>query len=301
MVNYLHAISFTWNSEVSKHAYLKALRCPKSFRKFWSERKKWQSNIGDAISTCLDALEETGIDSDGEYDESIGKPESSKGDDSDDGNTSTIQTATAAPLPNSLISVNSDTCRFFEEWVVTLFRSEHTWTGFLEDFEDSLTMAVVGMNCLDFHDQNGSGRRCSLSSQSKGYPVLQTSLQINESLLSGSSTRPKKEKVDSDGKTIWNARELKRGTMFRLGNHGALEVVSGSSELCPVVLEWKGLRGGKSVGGILKEMKNVGINKSLLGRGVELHHKEFIRGFWEIKPLPVLVLSKSAKVRLGRD
>ncbi|TGO10582.1 hypothetical protein BTUL_0131g00230 [Botrytis tulipae] len=324
MVNYLHAISFRWDNGVCESSYLKALRCPKSFRKFWKADKDWQTNIGDAISKCLDALEETGIDednqelsafwvesfdaegdSDGEDDDdSIGQPGSIKGNITGGGIQSPVQNNIAIGLPtppNSLISLDLDTCNFFEEWIVTLFRSEHTWTGFLEDSEESLTMVVVGKQCLDFHDQDGFGRCCSLAAKTKGYPVLQTSLQINESLLSNCSAKLKQEKVVSSKKTIWNAHELKRGTTFCLGNHGTLEVISGSSKLCPTVVEWRGVKGGKSVGGILKEVKNVGINENLLGKSVEKHHKEFIRGYWEVKPLPVLVLSKSTKVRFGKD
>ncbi|KAJ8069538.1 hypothetical protein OCU04_003188 [Sclerotinia nivalis] len=316
MVNYLHAISFVWGAGVCERTYLKALRCPKSFRKFWKAHKEWQPNIGDAISKCLDALEETGIDednqelsafwvesfdavgdSDGEDDDDfLGQPDATKDDDSDHGNQSAVQVTTATGIPTppkSLISLDSDSCKFFEEWIVTLFRSEHTWTGFLEDSEKSLTMAVVGMNCLDFHDRDGFGRCCSLLSKPKGYPVLQTSLQINESLLSGYLGKLKQEKVDGGRKIIWNARELKRGTTFCLGNHGRLEVISGPSKLCPVVVEWMGVKGGKIVGGLMKEMKNVGVNENLFGKGVEKHHKEFIRGCWEVKPLPVLILSKT--------
>ncbi|KAF5877105.1 putative transcription factor cys6 protein [Botrytis fragariae] len=324
MVNYLRAISFTWDNGICESSYLKALRCPKSFRKIWKAHKDWQANIGDAISKCLDALEETGIDednqelsafwvesfdadgdSDGEDDDdSIGQPDSIKNSTTGGGIQSPVQNniATGLPTPpNILVSVDLDTCKFFEEWIVTLFRSEHTWTGFLEDSEESLTMVVVGKECLDFHNQDGFGRCCSLTTKTKGYPVLQTSLQINESLLSNCSIKLKQEKVDSSKKPIWNAHELKRGTTFCLGNHGTLEVISGSSKLCPTVVEWKGVKGGKSVGGILKEVKNVGVNENLLGKSVEKHHKEFIRGCWEVKPLPILVLSKSTKVRFGKE
>lgn len=194
MVNYLHAISFTWDNSVCESLYLKALRCPKSFRKFWKAHKDWQTNIGDAISKCLDALEETGIDednqelsafwvesfdvegdSDGEDDDdSIGQPDSIKNNITGSGIQSPVQNNIAIGLPtppNSLISLDLDTCKFFEEWIVTLFRSEHTWTGFLEDSEESLTMVVVGKECLDFHDQDGFGRCCSLTAKTKGYPV----------------------------------------------------------------------------------------------------------------------------------
>jgi hypothetical protein len=310
MVNYLHGISFSWVSDICKEAYLKALRCPRSFRKFWKAHKEWQENIGNAISKCLDALDETGIDedsqelsafwvesfdedgdSDGEADDdSVAQPDPSDKDDSDDDR---AQGPTALPTPPDS-TLSSQCSKFFEEWVVTLFRSEHTWTGFLQDSEESLTMAVVEMTCLDFHDQDGFGRNCSLSSKAKGYPVLQTSLHVNESIVS--SCRLKQEKVSSGQQTIWNARELKKGTSLPLGNHGNLEVVSASSKLCPVIVEWKGVKSE-----LLKEVKNVAINEKLLGRGAEKHHHEFIRGTWEVKPLPVLVLSKSTKVRFSKD
>ncbi|PQE07794.1 hypothetical protein CJF31_00007621 [Rutstroemia sp. NJR-2017a BVV2] len=310
MVNYLNGISFFWVSDTCKEAYLKALRCPRSFRKFWKAHKEWRENIGDAISKCLDALEETGIDedsqelsafwvesfdedgdSDGEADDdSVGQPDPSDKDDSDD---DSAHGPTALPTPpNSTLA--SQCSKFFEEWVVTLFRSEHTWTGFLQDSEESLTMAVVEMTCLDFHDQDGFGRNCSLSPTAKGYPVLQTSLHVNESIIS--SCKLTQEKVSSGQQTIWNARELKKGTSLALGNHGNLEVISSSSKLCPVIVEWKGVKSE-----LLKEVKNVAINEKLLGRGAEKHHHEFIRGTWEVKPLPILVLSKSTKVRFSKD
>ncbi|PQE30331.1 hypothetical protein CJF32_00008233 [Rutstroemia sp. NJR-2017a WRK4] len=307
MVNYLHGISFSWISDKCKEAYLKALRCPKSFRKFWKTHKEWQENIGDAISKCLDALDETGIDedsqelsafwvesfdedgdSDGEADDdSVGQPDPT---DSDDDSARYL-----AALPTPPDSTLASQCsKFFEEWIVTLFRSEHTWTGFLQDSEESLTMAVVEMTCLDFHDQDGFGRNCSLSPKAKGYPVLQTSLHVNESIIS--SCKLTQEKVSSGQQTIWNARELKRGTSLALGNHGNLEVLSPSSKLCPLIVEWKGVKSE-----LLKEVKNVAINEKLLGRGAEKHHHEFIRGTWEVKPLPILVLSKSTKVRFSKD
>ena len=117
-------------------------------------------NIGDAISTCLDALEETGIDEDsGELNalwvESFDIEGDLDGESDDD--TSTSRTI--------LRQVTTDTCElylsFCEEYIAKLFRSEYTWTGFLQDSEESLTIAIVGMTCLDFIHQNGYGRRCT--------------------------------------------------------------------------------------------------------------------------------------------
>jgi hypothetical protein len=79
---------------------------------------------------------------------------------------------------------------FYEEHIVRVFRSEYTWAPFLRDSEESLTMATMGMTCLDFIHKNGYGRRCTAQqtickapSKSKGFAVLQTSLKLNESIL----------------------------------------------------------------------------------------------------------------------
>ena len=44
------------------------------------------------------------------------------------------------------------------------------------------------------------------------------------------------------------------------------------------------------------ELKEVSINEDLLGKCPERHHQEYIRGKWDVEPLPVLILSKSNKV-----
>lgn len=160
MHNYLGGISFSWISESCEYAYLKALRSPKHFRRFWKGlTSEHLDNVGDAISKCLDALEETGMDDDsreirGLWVESFdteGDSDGESGNGSDRGEKST---------PPPYTAVTQAYTNFFEELVVTLYRSEHTWAGFLEDSEESLTMAILGTNCLDF-DHGGYGRRCS--------------------------------------------------------------------------------------------------------------------------------------------
>ncbi|KAH8596196.1 hypothetical protein B0O99DRAFT_594027 [Bisporella sp. PMI_857] len=174
MRNYLRGISFRWVSEACEHAYFRALRCPRSFRKFWKGSSEYQDNVGDAITKCLDALEETGIDRDSRelralWVESFNVEGESDGESEDESEIYVNPEATSllAPITTPL-TVSS----FFEEWIVTLFRSEHTWTGFLEDSEESLTMAIVGTTCLDF-DYKGYGRRCS-----KARPYLANQIQI---------------------------------------------------------------------------------------------------------------------------
>lgn len=287
--NYLHSITFPWISKECEYSYYKALRCPKSFRKFWKSHPEYRENVGDAISACLDALEETGVNEDsrelrGLWVESFDNGGDSDGESDEETDDEDDQKSSASSLakPRSI---------FFEEWIVTLFRSEYTWTGFLEDSEESLTMCVVVPACLDF-DHMGYGRRCTQAqcvTGSKGYPVLQTSLQLNESILKGEKL--KRERLDAAGKAAWDAKEVKKGSSFSLGNHGTLKVLTSSSNTCPVIMEWSGVKSET-----MKEVKNVAINEKVLGRNAERHHREHIRGTWESKPLPVLVLSKSTKV-----
>jgi len=293
MSNYLRIFSFPWISESCEYAYFKALRSPKLFRKFWKGHPEYQENVGDAIFMCLDALVETGIDENSrelrclwvESFDTEGDSDGESDEESDNG-----ERAESSPQSTAITKPSSS---FFEEWIVTLFKSEHTWTGFLEDSEESLTMAVLGMSCLDF-DHGGYGRRCSQRQSScKGYPVLQTSLQINESILKGEKL--KQEKVDSGRTVIWNARELKKGTSFCLGDHGTLKVLSASSRICPAIMEWSGVKSE-----MLQEVKNVAINEKMLGKNAERHHREYIRGKWEAKPMPVLILSKSTKVTFSK-
>lgn len=119
--------------------------------------------------------------------------------------------------------------------------------------------------------------------------MLQTSLKLNKSILK--NEKLKQEKVESGRKTIWDVKDLKRGTSFSLGNHGTLKVLTGSTRACPVIAEWSAVKSE-----LEKEVKNVAINEKLLGRNAERHHCEYIRGSWEAKPLPFLVMSKSTKV-----
>lgn len=47
-----------------------------------------------------------------------------------------------------------------EEVIVTLSHSEYTWTGFLRDSPETITMAIVTSSCLEVTDNRALGRRC---------------------------------------------------------------------------------------------------------------------------------------------
>jgi hypothetical protein len=155
MRNYLRGIGFSWNESVERR-YFDSLQSPGRFRKLW-KWQKYRENVGDAISICFDALAETGVDlqtgelhalwvfesklptngAETSLEEDVSTGSSSESDDAHEGND-------WEPA---------------EEHIVSLFRSEHTWTRFLKDTRDLLTMAIVEDNCLMFN--RGKCRPCS--------------------------------------------------------------------------------------------------------------------------------------------
>jgi hypothetical protein len=157
-------------------------------------------------------------------------------------------------------------------------------------------MAIVSTACLDF-DHEGYGRRCTRpkaagrSKEQPGYPVFQTALQLNTNLLP--HFKPKDSKSCKEKYTY---NDFKLGTTLCLGNHGSLKVLTCARRSCPMVTEWHNNKNESA-----KEFEDVLVNEKVLGRPKALHHREYIRGKWEDKPVPVLVLSKSNKIFRSKD
>lgn len=148
------------------------------------------------------------------------------------------------------------------------------WKGY-PDYRDNIGDAIsLNTACLDF-DHNGYGRRRSrpqpADSKSKGYAVLETSLRVNESMLG--SIKLKSKLLGSGRTVIWNAKELKKGPLFSLGDQGILKVLTPASRTCPVIMEWARVKSEA-----FQEVKNVAINEKLLGENKDRHHSEHIRG-----------------------
>ena len=257
---------------------------------------------------CFDALQETGIDEDnGELSalwvESF-EEEESDADDLDDPRNLGMGKVARHGKHNNLEQSRHARSRHLEgveDWIVTLFRSEHTWTGLLRDSTTCLTMAVVNDTCLSLSDTDGYGRQCQFqeSDDAKqngmvkgkkpqlGFSVLQTALLLNESIL-------KDEGLKREGRT-WVFQNVKQKARFDLGEQGLLTVISKPNmttcQSLPLVMEWSAVKSKK-----WQELKNVSVNEDLLGKNPEKHHQEYIRGKWVVDPLPVLILSKSNKI-----
>lgn len=180
-----------------------------------------------------------------------------------------------------------------EEWIVTLFKSEHTWTGFLKDSPECLTMAVIDEVCFELHDKAGYGRRCQATRPQEngrivkwtpGYPVLQTAILLNESIPNNEGLQL--ETSDSNGQRSWNATRLKKGCHFTLGEHGRLTVYVVPSKNMPAIMEWEPVTSST-----WQELKDTKVNGKMLGKNPKEHHQEYVRGLWNTDPHSALLIS----------
>ena len=196
---------------------------------------------------------------------------------------------------------------------MSLFRSEHTWTRFLKDTREILTMAIVEDNCLECSQKHG--RRCAadrVTAHGKvlrwgtGYPALQTSLEINELLLKDEGI----EKVKPEGeRPYWDVTEVKRKTRLLLGDQGVLEVFENpnqgqhssrkgkskhttqSTEIRhPLIMDWSWIKSDT-----LQELSDMDKQQTFYGSNPKEHHVEYSSTALPTRPLPVLILSNSTK------
>jgi hypothetical protein len=232
--------------------------------------------VGDAISLCLDKLQNTGIDQDNRqldalWVEAFDSPDLEDDEDDEDDATNSYAGSCAPSI---------------EPWTVSLFRSEHTWTGMVKDSQECFTMAVMVIACLDYDDECGFGRRCCgfAPNRDPGYSVLKTAITLNKAILKDEGFCPEK----STGTSVagWNSRGVKKGTSLHLGDHGTLKVLRRLKHSSMLEVEWKPLLSETA-----QEVKNVAGNQLVLGRGVDKHHQEYIQGVSLNLPLKVLVLS----------
>jgi hypothetical protein len=320
MALYLKGRDFRWGKwgEQLEKKYFRALKSPEGFYKLWKVRK-YRETVGKAISRCIDALAETGVDElTGALDalwivEAALQPMRESGVVA-----STTQKAPRAPVDESQSDSGSessdDEVTLTEEYIMSLFRSEHTWTRFLKDTRDTMTMAIVEDNCLEFHHEHG--RRCTsdhIAEDGKrfrwvanGYPVLQTSLEINERLLEKEGI----VKEEPEGvQPYWDVRDIKKKTRFRLGEQGILELFElpkrshtsrkgkakmtseSNDEPHPLLVEWYGVKSET-----IRETIDVDIKETFYGENPKEHHTEYSSTALPTRPIPVFILSNSRKI-----
>jgi hypothetical protein len=315
MQNYLHGKSFNWPPGLLWESYFNAFESRRKFREFWNSHLSSIDEITKAIAECLDILQGTGVNNiNGELgalwvakfeyeqllDDSDPEPSDSEGSnvsfDSDNEEVSSRE----AHSESAEVEQKEGRMPFkkVENVIVTIFRSEYIWTPFLNDSPEIITMAIITTSCLEAADEQGLGRRCQRGWQEgnkfvkiRGYPVLATSLFVNESILESKQLVSKR--IRGGCFRIWDTGSLCEKARFSLGDHGELEVYARPTRKCPVtIMEWQGVIGVKES---WNEIKDANMNEEFFGRSRTPHHKEHISGEWETRPLPILIMSKALK------
>jgi hypothetical protein len=296
-------------------SYFNAFESRRKFREFWNSHLSSVDEITKAISEYLDILQGTGVNNiNGELgalwvakfeceklldDSDPDLSESERSNVSFDSEDEEISSR-GAHSENGDVEQKEGRMPFkkVENVMVTLSRSEYTWTPFLVDSPETITMANITTSCLEAAEEQGLGRRCQRGWREgnkfvkiRGYPVLATSLFVNESILESKQLVSKK--IRGGCYLIWDTNGLCEKARFSLGDHGELEVYAKPSRKYPVtIMEWQGVIGAKET---WNEIKEANVNEEFFGRSRTPHHKEHISGEWETRPLLILIMSKALK------
>ncbi|KUJ16335.1 uncharacterized protein LY89DRAFT_719074 [Mollisia scopiformis] len=216
MINHLRNGALTWMSPECEQSFYTALesRNHKAFRKLYLSKKNWQSDLGKAITHCLEALTRTGTDA---------------------------ESLNLHWVPNSEPGHR-----------VNLPLREHTWVGFLKDTETCCTMAILENECLELPDSI-QARKCqnrgsdsgpiidTMTKQGFNSSVLETSFMLHQNSIpkpmhpkpchghNGSSSRYK---------YVWSTSSLEAGKKFHFGENGQLMCIKplGNGQ---ILAKWK--------------------------------------------------------------
>jgi hypothetical protein len=313
---FLKGISFPWEEDLESR-YYRALKSPKSFRSLWGDAKA-RANIGDAISICLDALAETGVD------DQTGELRALWVIKANEAESSRSQSSTSESVgsESSRISVDASPAPDWEpteEYTLSIFRKEHTWTRFLRDTPEVMTMAVVEDICLE--PNQSYGRRCAAwrfdesgkeTRTEGGFPILQTRIQINERFITQTRSQSLRIVDLVNQGTRWDLTGIKPGFRFLMGEQGVLEVIedpktakaklkgkgkeitaepSSSRIRRPSLLvQWYGVKSTT-----VQEARDFEIKQTFYGENPREHHTEYLSTGWQTKPIQVFILSDSSK------
>ena len=163
------------------------------------------------------------------------------------------------------------------EYLATLLRSEHTWTGFLKDTVHSCTFAVLDNRCLV--STYSDGRVCRSFGEITGYSIFETNLIVNERIIPEGIRRRQTHKT-------WDVSKISAGHSFALGDQGKLVIMAPLSR-STLLTYWRPHRSE-----LLHELKEK-VNEVILGKEAGIYHREYNQTEpVDIRPIPVLVVSE---------
>lgn len=215
MLNHLQNVSLQWSSSQCRDRFYTALQSTDhtKFSELYKANPDWQTDLGNAVGCCFDALADTGKSEDDLV--LFWAPGAEPGE------------------------------------TVTLKSKELSWIGFLEDTETSGTLAVLEEKCLELPNP-GIGRKClsnhfdsrhidgGLDSKHSGGglsigtlhgSILETSVYLNQSCVPTSIRDGHIKSRRHDGERSrylyrWSLRSLKEGDKFEFGEKGTLKAIT---------------------------------------------------------------------------
>jgi hypothetical protein len=257
MLNHLRNGYSKWNSTDCEEQFFSALQDPDytAFRRLYQANPKWQTDLGNAIEYCLNALVDTGKNE--KYLELFWVPDDKPG------------------------------------LKVFLKSSELCWIHFLAETETSGTLAVLEDRCLELRSSN-RGRKCqnaysetrdtsgklSTFHNSFNGSILETSVQLNrrcvpDSIRYGLIRSARRDGTPSRHEYRWSVSRLRKGDKFSFGTKGYLEVIEPLDQ-AGIMAKWS------KVSDILQMIKSPDILQLIKdikpgGRQDPMEHYECIR------------------------
>ncbi len=266
MLNHLYHGYLKWSSTDCEEKFYSVLQDPDhtAFRRLYKSNPDWQTDLGNAIEYCLNALEDTGKN---EKDlELFWAPDETPG------------------------------------LKVSLKSSELSWIYFLAETETSGTMAVLEDRCLELRYPN-RGKKCQnahseprstssrLSDLDSGFneSILETSVQLNhlcvpDSIRNGLIKNARRDGPPPKHEYRWSVKRLLKGDRFRFGSKGFLEVIETLNQT-GILAKW-----GK-VPDILQLMNNIVLGDR---QGLMEHYECIRRGNRNISPVQFFIISTVA-------
>lgn len=210
------------------------------------EKPGWREEIAGLVSSCLETLCDTGI-----------KQEMAQ--------------------PISLFWMYHH-----EEYILMLPRSSHRWSGFIQDSLQSCAFVVFEEKCLIME----AGRGCQHASKDgkskapKGFDSLfESALVVNDRMSQPAGLKLLKKGKTKDS-TCWDVSKLERGSTFKMGDSGGLEVIRPLSRT-RLLVKW-----------FPKNPFKAGFHEFLsriVEKEPELHHMEYDGEVITGDPLPISI------------
>ena len=145
MRDHLRNRVFTWSDPQCEKAYYSALSCndPQALSRLYREHEYWKKDIGTAVAFCLEELQDSGLQENGDL----------------------------------AVFYTSESRVQHQDSLVAVTKKEHSWVGMLKDSEYVVTVAIATEECLEFSIPRGQQCRAR-GLDGDQFSILETKLDV---------------------------------------------------------------------------------------------------------------------------